>query len=171
MATPPRSRTLLLALPALLTLAACQGAGASATSLDWLLGDWSGTRRDTKDGTAAQMSVQVRALADGPGQIERVQVEGEGQAYVGVAVRVPTATAGQWEMSYVNASRETIARLEGQVAADKATWRSVTPGRTREGRVEVERLGPDRWRRTQWVSEDGGQTWQVLFTDEVRRKQ
>ncbi len=170
MATLPRFRTFLLALPVLLTVAACQGAGASPASLDWLLGDWTGTRRDTKDASEAQMSVHVQALADGPGQIERVQVEGGGQAYVGVAVRAPTGTAGQWEMSYVNASRETIARLEGQVGADKATWRSVTPGRTREGRVEVERLGPDRWRRTQWVSEDDGKTWQVLFTDEVERK-
>ena len=169
MATLPRFRTFLLALPALLTLAACQ-AGASATSLDWLLGDWTGTRRDTKDGSEAQMSVHVQALADGPGQLERVQVEGGGQAYVGVAVRVPTGTSGRWEMSYVNASRETIARLEGQVGVTKATWRSVTPGRTREGRVEVERLGPDQWRRTQWVSEDGGKTWQVLFTDNVQRK-
>lgn len=171
MAMLPRAGTFLLALPALLTLAACQGAGASAASLDWLLGDWTGTRRDPKDGTEARMSVHVQALVDGPGQIERVQVEGEGQAYVGVAVRVPTETAGRWEMSYVNASRQTIARLEGEVGTAKATWRSVTPGRTREGRVEVERLGPDRWRRTQWVSEDDGKTWQALFTDEVQRKQ
>ncbi len=42
-------------------------------------------------------------------------------------------------------------------------------GRTRESRVEIERVDANRWRRTQRVSEDGGTTWSVSFTDELER--
>ncbi len=151
-------------------LGACAGTPRTGASLDWLVGEWVGTRRDAEDGSEATLAVRVQPLADGPGQIERVEVTGGGKTYIGVAVRVPVAETGQWEMSYVNAARETIARLEGTVQGDRATWRSVTPGRTRESRVEIERGGADAWKRTQWISQDEGKTWRVLFTDAVRRK-
>jgi hypothetical protein len=73
-------------------------------------------------------------------------------------------------MLYANSTRETFARLEGQVETDRVTWQSVTPGRTRESRIVTERLNTNQWRRTQRVSGDGGRTWRVLFTDELERK-
>lgn len=161
-----------LALPillaAVLTPAACRAPDAPDSGLDWLLGDWHGTRRHGDDGSAAGLRVRVEPLAEGHGQVERVQVEGEAQPYVGFAVRTPGGP-GRWTMAYANATRDSISRLAGEVAGDRATWRSSTPGDARESRLEVERLGPDAWRRTQSVSEDGGRTWRVLFTDEVRR--
>jgi hypothetical protein len=115
------------------------------------------------------MTVHVESLPDGPGQVERLQVQLGDSSYVGFTVRVPSGKDGRWIMVYANSSRETFGRLEGEVAVGRVTWRSVTPGRKREGRTSIERLDADRWRRTHEVSEDGGKTWRVLFTDELQR--
>jgi len=32
-----------------------------------------------------------------------------------------------------------------------------------------ERLDPNHWRRTQFISEDAGKTWKLLFTDDLER--
>jgi len=158
-----------LFLSALLLPAAGCGTAAPSLAPDWLVGDWHGVRRDGDDGSEAPMTSHIAALPDGPGQVERLEVASDGAPYVGFAVRVPSGSPGRWTMIYANASRESFARLEGEVRGDGITWRSVTPGRRRESRVEVERLGENRWRRTNRVSEDGGVTWRVLFTDELRR--
>jgi hypothetical protein len=153
----------------LLSLTAC-GRPAPAASLDWMLGDWHGVRRDGSDGSEAPMTSHIASIDAGPGQVERVHVAPEGgEPYTGFAVRVPAATGGGWVMLYANSARETFARLEGVVATNRVTWRSVTPGRERESGSVVERLDANHWRRTQRVSEDGGRTWRVLFVDELRR--
>jgi len=164
-----RARSWCLAL-GLCLAAACGGtAPPPPPTLDWLLGDWHGVRRDGGDGTEAPMTVHVVALSDGPGQVERVQVAADRAPYVGFAVRVPSGTSGHWVMLYTNATREAFARLAGQVGTDRVTWQSVTPGRSRDSRTLTERLDANRWRRTQRVSEDNGVTWRVLFTDELER--
>jgi len=154
----------------LLLLSACRGPSPSPPTLDWLLGDWQGVRRDASDGTEAPMTVHVESLSEGRGQVERIQVSGAGTPYVGFAVRVPSDTSGRWLMLYTNMKRETFARLEGRIETDRVTWDSVTPGRTRESRLVMERLDDSRCKRTQRFSEDGGSTWKVMFTDELERK-
>jgi hypothetical protein len=70
---------------------------------------------------------------------------------------------------YVNATHRRFVRLEGEVVGDTVEWRSVATARPRRTRVVAERPAPDRWRRTSWVSEDGGETWRVLFVDDLVR--
>jgi len=74
------------------------------------------------------MIVHVTSLLEGGGQVERIQVSGAGAPYVGFAVRVPSNASGRWLMLYANSVRETFARLEGRIEADRVTWDSVTPG-------------------------------------------
>jgi hypothetical protein len=150
-------------------LAACAGPDAGSESLDWTVGTWHGIRRDGADGTEAPMTLLVEALPGGHGVVERIQVEGGGTPYVGFGVRHFDPASRQWTQLYANASRPTFARLEGTVDGDRSTWNSVTAGPGRSSRLVAERLGADRWRRTQQVSEDGGRTWRVLFTDELER--
>lgn len=114
------------------------------------------------------MTVRVEALPDALGQVECLRVEGESGPYVGFTVRLRDE-AGEWQMIYVNSTQRTFARLDGQLAGERSSWTSVTPGRTRESRLVSERLGENGWRKTQLVSNDAGVTWQVLFTDELER--
>jgi hypothetical protein len=71
---------------------------------------------------------------------------------------------------YVNATRRQFVRLEGAVEGTRSEWKNVTPGRAFESRLVSERVGADGWRRTQYVSEDGGESWRVLWMDELERK-
>lgn len=57
----------------------------------------------------------------------------------------------------------------------------ASPGRTRESRMVSEPMAPEatkqavagrealRWSRTMWVSEDDGESWRVLWRDELTR--
>lgn len=135
--------------------------------LGWTIGHWHGTRRDAADGSEAAMQVVVEPLGDGGGQFERVEVASGERPYVGFSVR-RRLPSGRWLMLYGNVSRPSLARYEGDLLGAVLTMHSVTPGRTREGRLVLERLGDDGWRRTQSVSTDGGRTWSVLFVDELQ---
>lgn len=132
-------------------------------------GTWTGVRRAGADGHTAAMSLWVEPLAGGRGHAERLQVQGEPQPYAGFAVYFPQAEGGAWIMLYSNATRAGFARLEGEVGPARASFRATVPGGTRVSRLEWEFPGPNRWRRTQWISEDGGSTWRALFTDELTR--
>ncbi len=137
--------------------------------LDWAIGHWEGTRRDIGDGEKAVMDLIVERLPGGPGQIERLAVETDGDAYVGVTVRMPDPDTGQWFMIYVNDVRPKLARLLATFDGDRVVWNSVTAKPPRGSRLVAERLGPDHWRRTQQFTRDGGETWQDMFVDELRR--
>jgi hypothetical protein len=168
-------RRCLLALALAVGCAGLPGAGSG--SLAWLRGSWIGVRRDGEDGSEARMTLVVEELPGGAGLVERLQVLGSGEPYTGFAtfsrvgsrVGAPSGS-GRWVMLYANSVRDSFARLEGEVAGDgSATLDSVTPGRTRESRLVLERLDARRCRRTQHVSEDGGATWRVWFVDELTR--
>jgi len=136
----------------------------------WLVGDWRGVRRDGADGTAARMRLRVQPVLGGAGQLEELQVEHPRGTYRGLHVRLRERESGRWVSEYANATRGEFTKLEGELGAgDESSWRSVEPGRTRETWLEYERPEPDRWIRTQRLSEDGGLTWSVLFTDELER--
>lgn len=156
-------------LLSLLLATACGGASSPLGPLDWTLGDWHGVRRAADDGSEAPIALRIEALPEGRGQIERLQVASDGTPYIGFAVRVPVGISGRWMMLYANSARETVSRLEGNIEGNRGTWQPVAPGKKRISRLVSERLGTDRWRRTQHISEDGGKTWRVLFTDELER--
>jgi len=164
-----RSLLAACALAAILSPVACRPNGQTSPELDWLRGDWHGVRRDGDDGTEAPIEVHVTTMGDGETLVERLEVPTGETRYVGFAVHTPTGVPGAWSMLYANSTRDSFSRLVGTVEKDRVVWRSVTPGRARDSQVTVERLGDDRWRRTNRVSEDGGRTWRVLFTDELER--
>ena len=116
------------------------------------------------------MTLRVEPLPFGEGQVECLRVEGERGPYTGFATRTRDVATGRWVMVYTNAPRRTFARLEGEIAGARSTWTSTTVEPGRGSRLVSERLGPDAWRRTQLVSQDGGATWQELFTDELARE-
>jgi hypothetical protein len=179
-----RSRTALFLAVAgagLLTLAASGGERPAAETapappteraFDWTLGTWEGVRRDGADGSQAPMTMRVEAILGGAGQIRELEVRHSGGVYRGLSVVAFEREAGRWVEQYVNDVHGRFVRLEGEPedGSARSVWRSVAPERRRESRLVSERLGPDRWRRTQSVSEDGGATWRVLWTDELERK-
>lgn len=152
---------------AVIGVLAVAGSVSASGPFDWAVGEWKGIRRDA-DGEAP-MRLQVLLLPDGSGLFERLEVTIEPSPYVGVSVLTRDPKTGNWVKFYTNPVRSTIARLEGSLDDGVLVLRSVTPGRAREGRLTARRIGEDRWRRTQEVSEDGGKTWRVLFTDELHR--
>ena len=72
-------------------------------------------------------------------------------------------------MIYANSTRPNIGRLEGKLEGNRSTWESIAPDKSHGSRFLSEQLDANHWRRTQFVSEDGGKTWKVLFTDELGR--
>ena len=133
------------------------------SELDWMLGSWEGVRRDGADGSEAPLRLEVRAILGGAGHAIELEIEHEGGVYRGFWVQIYDPENDRWGCRYGNNQRRTWASLEG----DGSVYRSVTPGRSRESRLESERIGEKGWRRTQSVSEDSGATWRVLFVDEL----
>jgi hypothetical protein len=72
-------------------------------------------------------------------------------------------------MTYVNATRRQFVRLEGEAGDGRAEWRSTSTETGRRSRLVYEQLGPDAWRRTMNVSQDAGETWSVLWEDDLVR--
>jgi len=142
---------------------------APERAFDWTVGTWEGVRRDGADGSEAPMTMRVAPILGGAGQIRELEVRHSGGVYRGFSVQVFEREAGRWVEQYANDVHGRFARLEGELEGGgaRSVWRSVAPERRRESRLVSERLGPDRWRRTQSVSEDGGATWRVLWIDEL----
>lgn len=140
---------------------------SAAGPFDWAIGEWHGVRRDADE--EAPMRLLVQKIPGSPGIFERLEVTIEPQPYVGVSVLMPDPESGRWVKLYTNDVQPKVARLEGTLDGDVLVLRSVSPDRRRESRLTAERLGEDRWRRRQEISEDGGKTWRLLFTDDLSR--
>lgn len=170
-----RSRIILAGALAVLLLAAATtmltaaSAGKAASDLDWTIGVWEGVRRDGADGTEDPMTMRVEAILSGTGQIRQIEIPHGKGVYRGFAVQVFNEEKGRWLRHYTNQGRGRFSSLEGEVAGDVSTWYVTSPDRTRESRLVSERLDGDRWRRTMSISKDGGRSWTVLWTDELRR--
>jgi hypothetical protein len=164
-------------VPVLLLLASCRTAEPLPASFDWTVGTWTGARRAGEEAVAAPMTLRVEALPGAAGQVECLRVEAPSGPYLGFAIRRFDPASGRWGMLYANSPGRTFARLEGELAGapgaevdgSSSLWTSTTTAPPRGSRLVSERIGADRWRRTQLVSEDGGATWRVLFIDELVR--
>jgi hypothetical protein len=139
----------------------------SPAILDWVLGCWEGVRREGSDGSEAPMVIRVEPALGGAGQVHHLEVQLEDTVYRGFAVQVFDSRLGRYVQQYVNSSRSRFVRLEGDLEGERITWQSVSPKRTRESRLVSERIAQDRWRKTMSISEDDGQTWRVLWMDEL----
>lgn len=147
--------------------AGCHKSTASSEELSWAVGTWHGTRRAAEDGKAVPMTVRIEEVPDG--QVERLQVELAPRPYVGFTLRIHDAASGRWTMIYANSTRQNIGRLEGKLEGKRSTWESVAPDRSHGSRFVSEQVDATHWRRNQFVSEDAGKTWKILFTDELER--
>jgi hypothetical protein len=147
-------------------------ARAEGPPLGWTVGRWSGTRSDANDGSVAPLRMLVERLPGGHGLIERLEVTTEGDPYVGFSVCLPDPSNQEWEKLYTNDVRPKFARMRApSVEETRNVWLSVTAKPPRASRLVSERLGSDRWRRTQQTSTDGGATWKTVFVDELEREQ
>jgi len=116
------------------------------------------------------MAVHVEPLPDGIGQIERLTVRRESRdPYVGFTIRQTDGGPRAWIMLYAYSTRGSIGRLAGKIEGDRSVWTSRTAVPPAGSRFVSERVGERGWKRTQYVSEDGGASWSVLFTDELER--
>ena len=164
---------ILLALAAVPHLDAPEAAGVPDSperALDWQTGTWTGVRRDAGDGSEARMVMRVASILGGAGQSREIEIVHDGGTYRGFAVQVFDPDESVWRRRYVNDVRRTFASLEGTTDEGGSTWRSTTPGRSRESRLVSRRRGADGWLRTLSFSTDGGATWDVLWSDELVRE-
>lgn len=151
--------------------AASEGESPAQAAFDWTVGAWTGARQDAAHGSEAPMTMRVEAILGGAGLVRELEVRHAGGVYRGFSVQAFERAAGRWVEQYLNDVHGRFVRLEGELedGGARSVWRSVAPERRRESRLVSERLGADRWRRTQSVSEDGGATWRVLWIDELER--
>jgi hypothetical protein len=174
----------LAPLVVLLLLPACRASASrlspSAAPADdpfaWTVGTWRGARIEAATGTREPMMVRVRPVLGGAARLQELEVTHAEGVYLGlhVVLREPsgageTGDEPRWVSHYANAVRGRLTPLVCERVAEPSVWRTIAPGRTREARLTEERPSPDRWRREQAFSEDGGATWTVLFTDELER--
>jgi hypothetical protein len=164
---------------ALLAGAALARTGASAAPaavpspptdpLAWTVGRWEGERIESASSARAPLRTEVEAVLGGAGEEERIEVGEPGKLYRGLYLQVFDPSLKKSVLIYVNATRREFARLEGMAQDGQGEWVSTTARAPRGSRLTYERLDPNRWRRTQWVSEDSGSHWTVLFVDEMHR--
>jgi hypothetical protein len=137
--------------------------------LDWCLGKWTGTRRDAATGQAVKLDLRVEPILGGVGQIEHLETGQDQASYLGFTVRMPTEKPAKWSMTYWNSKRMDPAHLTGDVEASRSTWRSSAADQTRQSHLLSEQLQSGGWRRTMSISRDRGQSWQILWVDELHR--
>lgn len=141
---------------------------APPKSLDWAIGRWHGVRREEATKDERPLAVTVEKLPGKSGQMERLQVDLSGRAYVGFTVRAVDGR-GHWTMFYANSTRSGISHLEGEIDGMRSTWESRNKEKATGSRFVSEKMDADHWKRIQYISDDSGKTWKVLFTDELER--
>jgi len=139
------------------------------TPLHWGLGDWIGVRTDGKTGNTFPMTITVRPILGNSGFAEEMEVRHGSKTYHAFAVYSFDTKRGTWVMKYVNDVGGQFVEMQGEINGEDSIWRSIDPKRTREAKLVFERTGTSGWRRTQFASEDGGETWFVVFKDDLNR--
>lgn len=140
----------------------------SADALNWLTGKWRGTRLEPSSGDRDPVVSVVRPILGGAGEEEMIEIRTSKNTYRGMYLQA-TETNGLSVIIYVNANRRHFARLEGKAQSDGGEWLNVAQGSHR-ARLVYERPSSNTWRRTQYVSEDAGKTWSVLWIDNLERR-
>jgi hypothetical protein len=163
-----------MALALLVGAAACHAPsprGAELPMPQWLLGDWTGVRRDA-DGKALPLRYSVAAILGGDAFTETITVQSPPRDYLGFAVVAFDRQQQRWAMLYVNAVRGTFARLE---SAAVAPWvfRSVAQDRSDDSELTYTRRDDGGlWRTMRVRPVRGGDTaaeWRLLWQDELHR--
>lgn len=142
---------------------------AHTTPLDWTLGDWHGVR---SDGDAENpIRVRVTPILGGAGQLREMWVEHDGGTYRGMSIQLREAATGEWTRYYANDVRGRLVtlRAQGEVGGDVSVWRSDPNASGRSSENRSERIGDSGWRSTVSRTADGGDTWSVVFVDELER--
>lgn len=145
---------------------------AEASPFGWTIGEWRGARTDGANGRSTPLRLRVTPMLAGAGTFEELTITGASSVYRGAAMQVFEVDKGRWVRQYVNSSRQRFVRLEGEVTNDRpftCEWCVVDSSSGRRSRLVSERTVDDTWRRTMNVSTDGGETWRVLWSDELRR--
>ena len=167
------SPTLLALLGLVAILTGCGGTdetpGVSRPDhpLAWTLGSWEGVRRDGASGDEEPMTLEVRSILGGVGTLHELRIGQPSEPYLGFSVQVPAREVGLWVRQYTNATGGEFTRLEGQATGSGCTWRVIGSARGRLSRLESLRDEEGIWTRTMRVSEDGGASWRVLWTDRL----
>lgn len=138
-----------------------------ARAFDWTVGTWQGVRRSGSDGTEESMTMRVESILEGAGQARHLEVRNGPGVYRGYSVQAFDPELNRWVRHYINDVRARFVRMEGEAEGDRSVWRVASSGSDRRSRLVSERPGPGRWRRTMSVSDDGGETWRVLWIDEL----
>jgi len=130
---------------------------------------WIGTRRAGVDGTPAPMTLRLRAILGGAGRCEEIEVRNGERPYRGFSVETFDDTASVWVRQYVNVVNGRFVRMEGTKDGGRGFWTVLSDDPKHGSRLEVSWSDATHWRRTQSVSDDGGRTWRVLWSDELTR--
>ncbi len=135
-----------------------------------LVGCWAGTRLDVSSGDRDKISSRIESILGGAGQQESIEIATGKGTYRGLYTQVFDPHVDKSVIIYVNANSRKFVRLEGKADSKGAEWMRPPPydGRHRSKRV-LERLSADQLRRTQYISEDAGETWVKLWVDELHR--
>ena len=166
-------KNILLALFALLLFSTPLASQQPATTdvLAWIVGKWEGTRVEPSTGDRAPLISNITGVLDGVGQEEQIEIRRTGKnPYRGLYLQVFDPKLQKSVLMYVNATRREFARLEGTATVSRAEWQGTNIQGAHRSKLVYERLDANSWRRTQYVSEDSGQTWTVLFIDLLSRR-
>lgn len=130
---------------------------------------WRGVRRDFRDGSEAPIEVEVEPILDSRGRLERLKIGSNEDPYLGLAVELFDPQTKIWQRYYSNNVTLKFIEMIGEARGERTIWHRSKLEDSRRSRMVSERIEPDRWRRTQSVSDDGGRTWTVLWEDELQR--
>ncbi|MEZ5332182.1 MAG: hypothetical protein R2991_09065 [Thermoanaerobaculia bacterium] len=140
---------------------------AQPDAFDWTLGTWEGVRRDGVTGTAEPLRMTVESVLGGTGFLRRLEVAGEHGVYRGLSVQVYDGERDRWLWQYTSEGRGWFAEYAAdEVDGARSVWTPTEP-RVRDSRLTSELEDGGLWRRTMEVSDDG-ETWRVLWVDELR---
>lgn len=149
---------------------AARTAPAVTEPLSWLVGTWVGTRVEPATSSRASVVSKITSVLGGAGQQESVEIRLPKGVYRGLYLQVFDPKLDRSVLMYVNATRREFARLEGTATATGGEGRNVSTQGSHRSKLVYEHPSERQWRRTQYVSEDEGKTWSVLFIDELHRK-
>lgn len=143
--------------------------GSETTPLDWTLGDWNGHRKDGISGAEYPITIRVHSVLGGAGITEEMEVVHGTDTYRAFSITAFEKSRSCWVMHYLNKPTGESIPMEGVIEGTSITWKSVNPMRIRESKLVYEHNGKADWKRTQYMSEDAGKTWIVVFTDTLAR--